>query len=202
MTTYTTISTGSLAVGEPLTSTIAIAFRDNPVAITEAASGAPVIQQAWHPYNKVTNGDANTGRIYDAAIDGAVANLVTPDFVDGFEYRLIFYRMGHSSGGSQDLQFEIYAETSAAYASPAIELEASVAATTGRAGGMLDLPVARSSVQNQFYDIHAGFSAVSGNHEFVSTAQKVTKVRVSFSSGNISAGKIWLYRRQAFPINT
>lgn len=46
MTTYTTISTGSLAVGKPLTSTLAIALRDNPIAIAEGDASAPRIAYA------------------------------------------------------------------------------------------------------------------------------------------------------------
>lgn len=200
MTSYITISSGSLALDKPFTSAQALAFRDNAIAIAEASANAPIIQQAWHPYNKVTNGDANTGRIYDAAIDGAAVNLVTPDFVDGFEYRLIFYRMGHSGGANRVFWVELYRETSAAYAATKITLDGAVT-TSGGVGGTLDLPIVRSSVINHFYDIHAGFAASSGEIN-VSTAQKVTKARISFQSDNISAGKIWLYRRQAFPINT
>lgn len=41
MTTYTAISSGSLAVGKPLTSAIALALRDNPIAIAEGDASVP-----------------------------------------------------------------------------------------------------------------------------------------------------------------
>ena len=46
MTTFTTIGTGSLAVGKPLTSALAIALRDNPIAIAEGDPTAPRIEWA------------------------------------------------------------------------------------------------------------------------------------------------------------
>jgi hypothetical protein len=46
MTTFTTIGTGSLAVGKPLTSALAIALRDNPIAIAEGDATAPRIEWA------------------------------------------------------------------------------------------------------------------------------------------------------------
>lgn len=41
MTAFTTLTSGSLAVGKPLTSTIALALRDNPLAIAEGDASAP-----------------------------------------------------------------------------------------------------------------------------------------------------------------
>jgi hypothetical protein len=201
MTTFTTISTGSLAVDKPVTSSLAIALRDNPIAIAEAAPSAPIIQQAWHPYNKATNGDANTGVIYNASVSGAVASLVTPDFVDGFEYRLILYRMGHSDAATSALRFELFGETSGAYMATVVTL-ANVTATLGRAQGTVDLPVVRSTLLNHFYDVHAGFAAASGNIAVPGSGEKVLKARISFAAGNINAGIIWLHRRQAFPLTT
>lgn len=46
MTTYTAIPDASLEPGKPARSVDAILLRDNPIAITEGASGAPKIQTA------------------------------------------------------------------------------------------------------------------------------------------------------------
>lgn len=46
MTTYTAIPDASLEPGKPARSVDAILLRDNPIAITEGASGAPKIQAA------------------------------------------------------------------------------------------------------------------------------------------------------------
>ena len=85
MTTWTTISNAAVAVGGIPSSTTVTALRDNPSAIAESASGAPVVSLGWHPYDKVTVGDGKTGLIYDSVVTGTVASVVTPDFEDGWE---------------------------------------------------------------------------------------------------------------------
>jgi hypothetical protein len=46
MTTYTSIPNSSLEPGKPIRSIDGLALRDNPIAITEGAAGAPKIQNA------------------------------------------------------------------------------------------------------------------------------------------------------------
>lgn len=46
MTAYTNLSDATLTTGKPITQSIARAWRDNPIAITEGSSGAPKIQTA------------------------------------------------------------------------------------------------------------------------------------------------------------
>lgn len=76
MTTYTTISSGSLAVGKPLTSTIAIALRDNPLAIAEGDASAPKIQfaalDAWY----ITAGAVGTYCFAVGTVDKAFGTTV------------------------------------------------------------------------------------------------------------------------------
>ena len=75
MTTWTTISNAAVAVGGIPSSTTVTALRDNPAAIAETSTGAPVVQAGWHPYDKVTVGDGKTGLIYDFAVNGLQANV-------------------------------------------------------------------------------------------------------------------------------
>lgn len=195
---WTTIASGSLAVGKPLTSTIALALRDNPGAIAEASADAPVIQQAWHPYNKVTNGDANIGRIYNSAVDGALANLVTADFADGYEYQLRIARVFCSAVVSSTMRMEFYGQTSAAYSPTTISIQTIAAGDA--VTGMIDFPLVRSVLWSHPYDMHGGVAMSSGLLTFTGSAQKTLKVRLSFSTGNINGGKIYLYRRKAFEL--
>lgn len=195
---WTTISSGSLAVGKPLTSSIALAFYGNPGEMAAADDDAPVIQQAWHPYDKVINGDANIGRIYNSAVDGAIATLVTPDFEDGYEYQLRIARVFCSAVVSSTFRLEFYGETSAAYSPTTINIQ--TIASGDAVTGMVDFPLVRSVLWSHPYDIHGGVASTSGLLTYSSAAQKTLKIRISFSTGNINGGKIYLYRRTAFEL--
>ena len=46
MTSYTTIANADVDANSPITTSLMTALRDNPTAITEGSSGAPLIQQA------------------------------------------------------------------------------------------------------------------------------------------------------------
>ena len=188
MASFTDIPTASLAADKYVTYDLLTALRDNTLATV------------WHPYNKTTIGDANTGLIYDYGVSGAVSSVVTPDFADGWEYMIVFNDLSHDSGSSPVyLQVELYRETSAAY-SGAQEISDTVNAST-LISGHLHLPWVRSSrtLQPAHALSSAGNAATDASVGFsMSTAQKALRARVSFSSGNIDAGKLYLYRRGAF----
>jgi hypothetical protein len=192
---WTTFSDATLAVDEPWTSAKAIGFRDNLAAVGAGTSDdTPVLVHAWHPYDKVTNGDSNDGEIYNASTDGAVATLTTPDFADGWEYQLVFVSVEHSSGSSQALQLELYRATGADWIGPT----SVVTVGTGAERTLfIDILAARSARKQHVaaYVDQGGTGAVTFAF---TTAQKVGKARVSFASGNLDAGKIYLYRRKAF----
>lgn len=188
MASFTDIPTASLAVGKPVTSSLVTSLRDNTLAAV------------WHPYNKTTIGDANTGLVYDFSVSGTVSTIVTPDFVDGYEYMLVFDGISHNSGTTPTyLQMELYRETSAAYTS-AKTLEAGNASPAVISGQVL-LPWVRSARVSQlaipqFTSGIFGSDAVLGFD--LTTSQKVTKARLSYSSGSVDAGKVYLYRRGNF----
>src|SRR5574343_19671 len=132
MASFTDIPTASLAPDKYVTYDLLTALRDNTLA------------SVWHPYNKTTIGDANTGLIYDYGVSGAVSSVVTPDFADGWEYMIVYNDLSHDSGSSPVyLQVELYRETSAAY-SGAQEISDTVNAST-LISGQLQLPWVRSS---------------------------------------------------------
>ena len=109
MTTWTTISNAAVAVGAIPSSSIVTALRDNPSAVAESSSGAPVMVSGWHPVDKVSTGDGKTGLIYDHAVTGTVASVVTPDFVDGYEYRIIALDLRHNAAGFTERRLQMEA---------------------------------------------------------------------------------------------
>ena len=187
MASFTDIPTASLAADKYVTYDLLTALRDNTLA------------SVWHPYNKTTIGDANTGLIYDYGVSGAVSSVVTPDFADGWEYMIVFNDLSAGSGSAPYmLQVELYRETSAAYSGAK---DVSGALWPGLISGHLQLPWVRSARTWQpGVAIAVGVSSTTETlvgFPMVS-AQKALRARVSFSSGNIDAGKLYLYRRGAF----
>jgi hypothetical protein len=204
MTTWTSISNAAVAVGGIPSSTTVTALRDNPSAIAEASSGAPVMVSGWHPYDKVTIGDGKTGLIYDHAVTGTVPSVVTPDFVDGYEYRILALGLRHNAaliGTDRRLQLEAFKQTDAVY----------------RLVRQSD-----TGVNNQDFGYHAEFyfPRLESTSHFVMTmtyrngsfnaqidadsamydtpAQKILRARISFTGDSIAAGKIWMFRRREY----
>lgn len=201
MTTYTTVANGDIDQDSPVTQPLMVSLRDNPIAMAEMATDAPVLASGWHPYDMVAVGDGADGVIYDYSVDGTVASVETPNFSDGWEYRLVFLDISPSSG-TPDLEIEMYRETGAAY-----DTASSIFTTSGAVSntytGYLDffLPrVSRNSHMAQpstFVEGAGGgtyFTTAATSHGFV--ADKIGKARVSWSSGNIDGGKIHLLRRR------
>jgi hypothetical protein len=203
MTTWTSISNAAVAVGGIPASTTVTALRDNPSAIAEASSGAPVMVSGWHPYDKLTIGDGKTGLIYDHAVTGTVPSVVTPDFVDGYEYRVLALGLRHNAAAFVDrrLQLEAFKQTDASY----------------RLVRQSD-----NGVNNQDFGYHAEFyfPRLESTSHFVMTmtyrngafsgqidadsamydtpAQKILRARISFTGDSIAAGKVWMFRRREY----
>jgi hypothetical protein len=204
MTTWTSISNAAVAVGGIPASTTVTALRDNPSAIAEASSGAPVMVSGWHPYDKVSIGDGKTGLIYDHAVTGTVSSVVTPDFVDGYEYRILALGLRHNAAliaTDRRLQLEAFKQTDAVY----------------RLVRQSD-----NGVNNQDFGYHAEFyfPRLESTSHFVMTmtyrngafsaqidadsdmydtpAQKILRARISFTGDSIAAGKVWMFRRREY----
>jgi hypothetical protein len=198
MTTWTNISNAAVAVGAIPSSTTVTALRDNPVAIAGAASGAPVVFAGWHPYDKVSVGDGKDGLIYDHAVNGTVAEVITPTFEEGFEYRLIGSGLSHNSGSSRLFNLEANRQTSG-YQFAYFSTSSYAAAATIHFDAEIILP--RLIRPNHIWRVlvsSSGTLDVSRECEFSSSSQKITDVKVLFSAGSIDAGKIWMFRRREY----
>lgn len=200
MTTWTNISNASVAVGGIPSSTTVTALRDNPAAMAESASGAPVIFAGWHPVDKVTVGDGKTGLIYDAAVNGTVASVITPDFEDGYEYRIIARDLSKNSAASARLQIYGFKQTDAIYKLMLLSADA-----VGYAGADVEIltPRIASSVHLLRFSTYVGSDIRNGtdgdpdNYEL--PAQKLLRARIQFNGGySIDGGKIWMFRRREY----
>lgn len=201
MTTWTNISNPAVAVGGIPSSATVTALRDNPSALAETASGAPVMRAGWHPVDKVSIGDTKDGLIYDFAVNGALSNIVTPDFEDGYEYRLVGSEITTSSPSTINL--EIYKQTTGAYTTV---LTLGSPDVTPR-GFDLEFWTPRLSLKNHMgfglSYIDTGTAASTIISSYNATAQKLLRARLSFpgllyAPATVGGGKVWLLRRRDY----
>lgn len=196
MTTWTTISNAAVAVGAIPSSATVTALRDNPSAIAESASGAPVVAAGWHPVDKVTIGDGKAGLIYDFAVNGTASVITTPNFADGWEYRLLGFDM-ESSIGDDRLNFDGQFETDG--------FERIRYSTNGVGVFAFDLEIVTPRISKRTHFMN-GYVARNGDVNianvdalsFQNPAQKLINARLYFSTGNFSAGKVYFFRRREY----
>lgn len=203
MTTWTSISNSAVAVGGIPSSATVTALRDNPSALAEGASGAPVMVSGWHPVDKVTIGDGKTGRIYDFATNGVVADIVTPDFEDGYEYRILALGLSHNSGSSQALRMELYLSVDARYETAFTLTSQSPSPPPSGALASFDAEILmpRLTKIRHFVRYVASTSTLETGTVAVvadSDPQKITRARLIFASGSIDAGEVYLFRRREY----
>lgn len=202
MTTWTTISNAAVAVGAIPSSSVVTALRDNPSAVAESSSGAPVMVSGWHPVDKVSISDGKTGLIYDHAVTGTVASVVTPDFVDGYEYRIVALDMSHNDTlNARRLQIEAFKETDAIYR---LVQQSDDGGSSAAFGLHVEFYLPRIASTAHFALMLAyRDGSYSGSMALSSAmsdppAQKILRARVSFTSGSIDGGKVWLFRRREY----
>lgn len=201
MTTYNgaAVADTTIAFQKGITLQQGRALRDNPIAIAEGAAGAPYAAAGWHPYNGVTVGDGVTGTIYDFAIDGPVASIETPNFVDGYEYMITWDALNQAASNRS---VEWYMETSAAWSTPF-----SISSSFNDA--LIEVFAPRLVSNTMFFDMD--FAAVAGTNGLVTqsslpnrhslamtTAQKVLKARFDAGSSTFSGGSIRMFRRRCY----
>lgn len=206
MASWTDQSTDSLLPGEPWTSAKALAAFENPVAITEGASGAPVQTAAWHPYNKTNVGDSGTGVYYSFATDGAVATAETPNFQDNYEYRLLGVNLGLSSTASA-AQWNVDALVDGAW----INIATTVVEGTVQTDDRFDFDCYIKSPRRNRIFVAAEYNAYANyllgeqinNYSrttALSSSNVVTRARVRYNDGSVTIGRgeIYLLRRREY----
>jgi hypothetical protein len=189
MTNYTTLPDLSLQQDKAITQPLMTALRDNPIAIAEGATGAPFLSSSWHNYD----GAQALSAFYDFAVHGLQTLVATPDFSDGWEYRIIFDAIAHNHVSPTTLRISLYKETDAAYTTEDPFITVNNAAL---ASGYLTLVAPRWSVAWKEFDLL--FVGGTTERTMVSmTAQKLTRVRFDWAAGSsFSGGKIYMARRQ------
>lgn len=198
MATYRSIASTETDPQAPVTSALVKALEANPTAIAEGATGAPVNQAAWHPFDMVNVGDGATGKIYDFATDGARAS-VTATFADGYDYLI---RLVNLSGSTNLQPFRIGGTNVTANLSSADTLTGTIeilapTLTNLPKWAMVNLRVASGSTGIKTFDGTAVIPFL-GAFAFSSMSTALNSVALGYSTGNIDGGQIHLYRRRNF----
>jgi hypothetical protein len=183
---------------QPLKSSLAKRWSKNFIAALQGANNAPINEAAWHPYNKVTVGDSNTGLLYDFAVTGSVTEVITPDFVDGYEYRVRWESISNNTSFASTIQ--LWLETDGAYGGA---ISIGTLTTSQAQSGAVELPLVRRAVIAQpvlGWLVIESTSGVGGHTPlssscFRSPAQKRTRARLSWSTTD--QGKVFLDKRTA-----
>lgn len=203
MTSYIAIVNSEIDPNSGITADLMTKLRDNPIAMLEGPSAAPINAAAWHPYNSVANNDGNTGIIYSFAVSGAVTTLESPTFADGYEYMFIFENV--SSSTNTIITWELYRETSAAYAGASSVIDIGVVSATF--SGQMNISYPRKVASAHFVTGQAVVGSTNSTTALTSvsgvvrhtTSQKIGKVRFGISGpGQIDAGIIYMYRRRVW----
>lgn len=205
MTTWTTISNPAVAVGAIPASTTVTALRDNPISIAEQSSGSPIIFSGWQAYDKVSNGDAARGLLWDFAVSGTRTSVETPNFEDGWEYRLVAIGLSASAGGGGGIA-QIYGETSASWES---FINFGNMTTGDFSSFDIEFLLPRLVKNAHHARGNGGFVTTSTGAwtettiptvtKYFATAQKVLKVRAQVGPlQSLDAGKVYLFRRREY----
>lgn len=194
MATYNSAAVSNTAIGfqKPITLQQGRALRDNPIAITEGETNAPYVQGAWHPFNGASVGDGNTGRIWSFAVDGAATEVETPNFANGYEYRILAFDVAFSGASAQDIQFQVRRDDGTLIS----------AVTAIRAGINGATSFALEAVQpRRLARRHIFLGGDYGTAVDIGTTSRVRNIRLTVTSGqSFNAGEMFLQRRLTYSV--
>jgi hypothetical protein len=129
---------------------------------------------------------------------------VTPDFVDGYEYRILALGLRHNAaliGTDRRLQLEAFKQTDAVYR---LVRQSDTGVNDQDFGYHAEFYFPRLESTSHFVMTmtyrNSSFSAqIDADSAMYDTpAQKILRARISFTGDSIAAGKIWMFRRREY----
>jgi hypothetical protein len=183
-------------------------LRDNPIAIAEAATGAPIVKGGWHSWNGTTYG--SSALIYDHAVDGNVLSIETPVLDNDYQYQLVWAITLPGKGiPVSEITLSFFLSDTSAYT--IVESIGSGFTDARRFSGSATISQQTNAENHQFYNLQnvststgsvlasTVVSADSTNKVFHrTTATRITRMRVSASRSDhqINGGRVYLFRRK------
>lgn len=146
--------------------------------------------------------NTNNGVLYGSSSSdpyhGSVAEVISPDFEDGFEYKFVLVDL--AAPGNTSFGCELFYELGNNY-SPVLSVSDNSA---GIHNGSIILPNPRLLRRSHFMHPVTTSGTAAGNNNANSivrttgtaTPDKIRKIRLKWASGNINGGKIYMFRRK------
>lgn len=191
---FTVITDNQIDQASPIDETLMAALRDNLPATAAGENLAPILQSAWHPYNKINVGDSSDGTIYDFSVDGVTTTVETPSFADGYDYGLVFDGLSDNGGAVWNVDF--YDTDDAVWRT--VVSTGGTASVSDVVYSLIEFPSVRavSSAHVAWVKYFGGGSRTMTTAQItIGAAQKINKARVRAVSGSFDAGKIIMIRR-------
>jgi len=199
MTTYTAIPNGSVDTDSPVTQDLMTLLRDNPIAISEGASGAPYTSPGWHPDRETLVG-ASKADFYS----GGVSSVESPNFQAGYDYKVVM-RDFSVTGALSSLFIEGLDDSGPTWRTL---VTASSLDTSHFLFGEIIFPAAKESNKVKGCHLPLGLHSSIGT-EYIAEgtggvyAQSAsffafTRMRIRLSTGVTDNGNLYLYRRRNF----
>lgn len=210
-----TVTNGDGVAGDPA---IAATLATTPQAVAGTGVGlmnAPLVKAAidarlgsgggWSAY------DGGTGIFYDYAINGVQAFVDTPDFEDGYEYRILMQDLkGAVASTNKNLRCALYRQETTDY-TPSVAVIATGGVLTNAAAVIdLDMYVATPRILRQAHgwvaehpSTYTGPGGYFGwgellpgrEHYRQSAPYRVLRIRFNWSTGNVGGGTMRLLRQ-------
>lgn len=206
--TYRPIASTETDPDSPVTSTLAVAYAENHLAVTQLESTAidegEVNGAQFYQHALVTGAGDTDALIYDQAVDGTVAVVqfdLGTDKLLTFEYEIVFVEISPSA--TDDTQMRFFKETSATWTNwQTIGLEDAnlLQFNSGKTRfSILPLsPMIHGTSENSRNDASTLALTRSSSWD-MGTIQNVTLCEIRWvGGGNFDAGKIYAYKRQIY----
>jgi len=208
MTTYTAIPGSDIDPESPITASLMALLRDNPIAITEGAAGAPSIATA-------ALADDFMGVLLATQTVSAVANVEFTSLIDSTydtyaiviedllpvtsgEFRIQVYTTSWKTGATYEYYYDGTTSSSSVSASHIVAMAAAGNSANGSCSGIVYLhkPSATkyARVSGRMTGINSAIDIADTRFcGFENSAAAFTGIRFLMASGNISTGTLKLY---------
>jgi hypothetical protein len=190
MTAFTDIGAPLVAVGAKPFATTIQALRDNPIAIAEGDTTAPVNSPAWHPYDMVVGSDGAIGRFYNGTV---VASVAAPTMELGYDYMFRGFGLSHNNGAATNFLIN------------GTDPVGTTMANTTTIAFMFELPAPMvtnwiKAAKNGWYRTSTvGTNALfPASSFFTNFASGLSTFNFTWSAGSFDAGQMFMYRRRNY----
>lgn len=176
---YRTIANTETNPISPIVAALMKALEQNPRAIAAGSPSAPAVRAGWHPHGILNVGEGQ-GVLYDFSVDGGVNSVTSPDFLDGFDYRLIALGLSHN-GASAEMNLQVQRQDNSAW----VQLALIAASSSVTLSDSWEFVLPRATDRYKLVAPSAGASLDMGAATKIKAIRIINDVAVDFDSGRV-----------------